>query len=74
MRALTFRGRLREEAAKVAAAESADPWRLRLERVRGKVDFFDGWSASAVRRCWTFLKSRNAIGLPAHFDACEGYD
>jgi hypothetical protein len=42
MRALTFRERLREEAAKAAAAETADPWRLTLERVRGKVDFFDG--------------------------------
>jgi hypothetical protein len=41
MRALTFRERLREEAAKAAAAEPADPWQLRLERVRGKVDFFD---------------------------------
>ena len=41
MRALTFRKRLREEEAKAAAAEAADPWRLRLERVRGKVDFFD---------------------------------
>jgi hypothetical protein len=29
------------EAAKSAAAE-ADPWLLRLERVRGEVDFFDG--------------------------------
>ena len=41
MRALTVWERLREEAAKVAAAEPTDPWRLRLERVRGKVDFFD---------------------------------
>jgi hypothetical protein len=41
VRALTFRERLREEAAKVAAAEPADPWRLTLEHVRGKVDFFD---------------------------------
>jgi hypothetical protein len=41
VRALTFRERLREEAAKAAAAEIVDPWRLRLERVRGKVDFFD---------------------------------
>ena len=41
MRALTFRERLQEEKAKSAAAESADPWRLCLERVRGKVDFFD---------------------------------
>jgi hypothetical protein len=32
---------MREEAAKSAAAESADPWRLRLERVRGKLDFYD---------------------------------
>src|SRR5215472_15934827 len=42
MRSLTFRERMQEEAAKTAAAESADPWRLTLERVRGKVDFFDG--------------------------------
>ena len=41
MRALTFRERMREEAAKAAAAETADPWRLTLERVRGRVDFFD---------------------------------
>ena len=41
MRALTFRERLREEAAKAAAVEPVDPWRLTLERARGKVDFFD---------------------------------
>ena len=41
MRALTFRERMREEAVKAAAAKSADPWRLTLERVRGKIDFFD---------------------------------
>jgi hypothetical protein len=33
---------MREEAAKAAAAESADPWRLTLQRVRGKIDFYDG--------------------------------
>ena len=32
---------MREEAAKSAAVETADPWRLTLERVRGKSDFFD---------------------------------
>ena len=42
MRSLTFRERMREEAARAAAAEAADPWRLRLEGVRGKVDFYDG--------------------------------
>jgi hypothetical protein len=41
VRALSFREKMREEAAKSAAAESADPWRLRLERVRGKLDFYD---------------------------------
>ncbi len=41
MRALTFRERMREEAAKLAAAETADPWRVTLERVRGKVDYYD---------------------------------
>jgi hypothetical protein len=33
---------MREEAANAAAAESADPWRLCLGRVRGKIDFYDG--------------------------------
>ena len=42
MRALSFRERIREEEAKAAATEVADPWRLALERVRGKIDFFDG--------------------------------
>jgi len=40
MRLWSFRGRV--EAAKAAAAEAADPWRFTLERVRGKVDFYDG--------------------------------
>jgi hypothetical protein len=40
MRALTFRDRM-AEAAKSTEAESADPWHVRLARVRGKVDFFD---------------------------------
>ena len=42
MRAVTFRERMREEAAKAAAAEVTDPWSLRLARVRGKTDFYDG--------------------------------
>jgi hypothetical protein len=33
---------MREEGLKSAAPETTDPWRLRLERVRGKVDFSDG--------------------------------
>jgi hypothetical protein len=32
---------MQEEAAKAAEVEPADPWRLTLERVRGKIDFFD---------------------------------
>jgi hypothetical protein len=35
----TFMERLRRAEAKYAAA---DPWRITLERVRGKIDFFDG--------------------------------
>ena len=37
-----FMERLRQAEAELAAAETVDPWRLTLERVRGKVDFFDG--------------------------------
>ena len=57
MRALTFRDRMREEAAKSAAAESADPWRLTLERVRGKVDFFDGLGAHQLSDTLGFARS-----------------
>jgi hypothetical protein len=32
---------MREEAAKASAAETSDPWRLTLARVRGKIDFYD---------------------------------
>jgi hypothetical protein len=41
MRALSFRERMRAEAAKAGTAEIPDPWRFTLERVRGKIDFFD---------------------------------
>ena len=37
-----FIERLRRAEAKFAAAEIVDPWRLTLERVHGKIDFFDG--------------------------------
>src|SRR5271156_344279 len=38
----TFMERLRKAEAELAPTETADPWRLTLERVRGKIDFFDG--------------------------------
>jgi hypothetical protein len=61
---------MREEAAKAAAAVAVDPWQLRLARVRGKIDFFViGWSASAVRHCWIFLRSHSATELRALFGA-----
>jgi hypothetical protein len=37
-----FMERLRKAEAELAAAETGDPWHLTLERVRGKIDFFDG--------------------------------
>jgi hypothetical protein len=55
MRALTFRDRM-HEAAKSAAAESADSWRLALERVRGKVDFFDGLERISSQTLLDLLK------------------
>ena len=67
MRALTFRERMREEAAKSAAAESADPWRLTLERVRGKVDFFDRLERISSQTLLDLLRSRNATGRRALF-------
>ena len=69
MRALTFRERLREEAAKAAAAEPVDPWRLTLERVRGKVDFYDRLERISSH-CSIFLRSLNA-GSRACFDGLD---
>jgi hypothetical protein len=56
MRALLFRERMREEAAKSAAVENTDPWRLTLERVRGKVDFFDGLERISSQTLLDLLK------------------
>ena len=39
--AMSFLDRLHEEQQKIAA-QNSDPWRLPLERVHGKIDFFDG--------------------------------
>jgi hypothetical protein len=36
---MSFVAQLQEAKAKIAAAEAVDPWRLRLERVGGKIDF-----------------------------------
>jgi hypothetical protein len=47
---------MREEAAKAAAAESADPWRLTLERVRGKVDFHDRLERVSSQTLLDFLE------------------
>jgi hypothetical protein len=56
MRASTFRERMREEAAKAAAAEVVDPWRLTLERVRGKIDFYDGLERISSQRLLDLLE------------------
>ena len=37
----SFLERLRREEAKFVADETVDPWRLPLERVRGKINFSD---------------------------------
>ena len=34
--------RLRKAEAEFAPTETGDPWRLTLERLRGKIDFVDG--------------------------------
>jgi len=50
----SFRDRV--EAAKAAAAEHIDPWRLRLERVRGKIDFFDNLERVSSQRLLDLLE------------------
>ena len=56
MRALTFRERMREEAAKSAAAETADPWRLTLSVCAAKLTSLTGWNGLVVRRCSDLLE------------------
>jgi hypothetical protein len=41
MRSLTFRGGCKKKPRKLQRPEAPDPWRLTLERVRGKIDFYD---------------------------------
>ena len=60
---------MREEAAKSAAAETADPWRLTLERMRGKIDFYDGLERISSQTLLDCLKCHNAIGPRALTDA-----
>ena len=67
MRALSFRDRMREEAAKAAAAETADPWQLRLERVRGKVDFFDHLERVSSQTLLDLLEVLQRNRTPARF-------
>jgi hypothetical protein len=38
----SFMARLRRAEIEAAATETVDPWRLTLERVRGRIDFYDG--------------------------------
>jgi hypothetical protein len=47
---------MRDEAAKSAAAEIVDPWRLMLGRVRGKVDFFDSLERVSSQTLLDLLK------------------
>ena len=41
---MSWLDKLHEEQQKIAA-QNGDPWRLPLERVHGKIDFFDGHGA-----------------------------
>ena len=59
---------MREEATKSAVAETADPWRVTLERVRGKVDFFDRLERVSSQTLLDLLEIAQATGRPAHLD------
>jgi hypothetical protein len=47
---------MREEAAKSPAVESSDPWRLTLQRVRGKIDFYDRLERISTQRLLDLLQ------------------
>jgi hypothetical protein len=65
MRALTFRQRM-EEAGKAAPSEHVDPWRLRLDRVRGKIDFFDKLERVSSQTLLDFPGSSSAQSNGCH--------
>jgi len=46
------------------ARDSGDPWKLRLERMRGKIDY-DGWSVLRPKAYLMSLRFRSAAVLPA---------
>jgi hypothetical protein len=56
---------MREEEAKAAAAEAADPWRLPLERVRGKIDVFDNQERVSSQTLLDRSKSHNVTAPQA---------
>jgi hypothetical protein len=47
---------MQEETAKAGAAESADPWRMCLGRVRGKIDFYDRLERISTQRLLYLLE------------------
>jgi hypothetical protein len=61
MQALSFREKMKQEAAKSAAAESADPWSVTLARVRGTIDYYDGLEriSSQTLLDWLKIPQRN---------------
>ena len=64
-----FMQRLREARAKLAAAECFDPWRLALERVRGKIDFFDGLERVSSQTLLDLLEDPTAQSDCGHVSA-----
>jgi hypothetical protein len=54
----SFLKRLKREEAKFAAAETVDPWRLPLERVRGKVDHYDRLERVSSQKLLDLLEVR----------------
>jgi hypothetical protein len=51
-----FMERLRQAEAEAVATETGDPWRHTLERVRGKIDFFDGLERVSSQTLLDLLK------------------
>ena len=68
MRALTLGRGCEKKRRKLPRQRRPIRGASRLERVRGKVDFFDRLERISSQTLLDCLKSHNAIGLPAHFD------
>jgi hypothetical protein len=67
----SFVEKLRQAEADAVAAETVDPWRFPLERVRGKIDSYDGLERISSQTLLDLLEVPQRSRTAGTFDACR---